>query len=313
MRTAIVGDTGFVGGNLAQSHAFEGRYNSKNIEQAFGTRPELLVYAGLPAAKYLANTDPAGDESVCKNAMENIRKIDPQRLVLISTVDVYEVPDGVTEDDPASLQNPGAYGRNRAKLEQLVRAAYPDALIVRLPGLFGNGMKKNFLFDFLTVTPAMLKADRYAQLAAHSALVKTAYAPAKNGFYVLTDAAKTTDKAALRTFFAASNFNALSFTDSRAMYQFYDLTNLWRDIAWALAANLKLLNLATQPISAGEIYAALTHGGTFQNELPSPPANYDMRTRYDALYHGENGYLYSKEDVLEAICAFVAAARKKEG
>ncbi|MEG2930546.1 MAG: NAD(P)-dependent oxidoreductase, partial [Ruthenibacterium sp.] len=273
----------------------------------------LLIYAGLPAAKYLANTDPEGDYAVCKTAMENIRKIDPQRLVLISTVDVYEVPDGVTEDSPASLQNPAAYGRNRAKLEQMVREAYPDALILRLPGLFGSGLKKNFLFDFLTVTPAMLKADRYAQLSAQSALVKDAYIPAQNGFYALTAAAKTTDKAALRAFFAAHDFNALSFTNSRSVYQFYDLTNLWRDIAWALAANLKLLNLATQPVSAGEIYAALTHGGVFQNELPSAPARYDMKTQYDALYHGENGYLYSKEDVLEAMCAFVAAARKKEG
>ena len=105
MRSALVGCTGFVGGNIAARHPFEGLYHSKNIGGAFGTRPELLVYAGLPAAKYLANTDPDGDLAVVKNAMENIRQIAPQRLVLISTVDVYAQPDGVDENIPADMDN----------------------------------------------------------------------------------------------------------------------------------------------------------------------------------------------------------------
>ena len=68
MKTMLVGSTGFVGGNLAASHAFDGAFHSADIERAFGARPELLVYAGLPAAKYLANTDPAGDLAVVERA-----------------------------------------------------------------------------------------------------------------------------------------------------------------------------------------------------------------------------------------------------
>ena len=315
MKTMLVGSTGFVGGNLAASHAFDGAYHSMDIEGAFGAQPELLVYAGLPAAKYLANTDPAGDLAVVEQAFRQIGQIAPRRLVLISTVDVYAAPQGVDEDTPADEENPAAYGRNRAKLERMVRTAYADALIVRLPGLFGKGLKKNFLYDMLTVTPAMLKAEKYEQLAAQSTLVREAYAPARAGFYALRGldarAAHT-----LRTWFAAQPFNALSFTDSRAEYQFYDLSHLWGDICTALDAGLTLLNLSTQPISAREVYARLadgrTNGGQFTNELPGAPARYDMRSRHAALFGGANGWCYEKETVLRDLRRFMDGERAKQ-
>ena len=52
---SLVGYTGFVGNNLDAATNFEGRYNSKNISDAFGTAPDLLIYAGVTAAKYPAN------------------------------------------------------------------------------------------------------------------------------------------------------------------------------------------------------------------------------------------------------------------
>lgn len=308
MRTALVGCTGFVGGNIAASHAFDGLYHSTDVEKAFHAKPELLIYAGLPAAKYLANNDAEGDWRVCENAFSNIQKIAPEQLVLISTVDVYEAPCGVDENTPASLENPEAYGRNRARLEKLVREQYPDALIVRLPGLFGAGLKKNFIYDFLTITPAMLKEEKYTQLSAQSELVKNAYAPAQNGFYKLC-----APSAALREWFAGNDFNALSFTDSRSVFQFYDLSRLWRDLSVALAARVPLLNLATEPVSAAELYEMLTHGGVFHNELAAAPAAYDMRTKYAPLFDGEGGYVCNKSEVLDAVRAFVSAARKSEG
>ena len=54
----LVGYTGFVGSNLAASHTFDGQFNSRNIQQAFGGRPDLLVYAGVRAEMFLANHDP---------------------------------------------------------------------------------------------------------------------------------------------------------------------------------------------------------------------------------------------------------------
>ena len=311
MKTALVGATGFVGGNLAASHAFDGLYHSTNVEKAYGTHPDLLVYAGMPAAKYLANTDPEGDWAVACGALENMRRIAPGQLVLISTVDVYRAPLGADEDTPADPDNPAAYGRNRARLEQAVREEFPEALIVRLPALFGAGLKKNFLYDLLTLVPAMLKADKYAELAAREALVARGYEDANNGFYRLC--AKGEDAAALRAWFEKNDFNALSFTDSRAEYQFYDLSLLWRDITIALAHGLTLLNLTAAPVRAGEVYEYLTHGGRFVNELPGEPARYDMRTKHAALFGGENGYCLGREEELARIAAFAAAARRQMG
>lgn len=310
MKTMLVGSTGFVGGNLAASHPFDGAYHSTDVESAFGAQPQLLVYAGLPAAKYLANTDPAGDLAVIERAFWQIGQIAPRRLVLISTVDVYAAPQGVDEDTPADAENPAAYGRNRAHLERLVRRAYPEALIVRLPGLFGRGLKKNFLYDLLTITPAMLKTEKYEQLAAENPLVRDAYAPARAGFYALRPLDAQTAHT-LRTWFASQPFNALSFTDSRAKYQFYDLARLWGDLCTALEAGLTLLNLAAQPVSAREVYAQLT-GGQFVNELPGAPARYDMRSRHAALFGGANGWCYEKETVLRDLRRFMEEERAKQ-
>ena len=85
---AIVGYTGFVGSNLTASGDFDAKYNSGNIREAFGTKPDLLVYSGLRAEKYLANNDPEKDMELIYQAEENISKISPKHLVLISTIDV---------------------------------------------------------------------------------------------------------------------------------------------------------------------------------------------------------------------------------
>ena len=221
----LVGCTGFVGGNLAAAHTFAAACHSTDIETCFGMQPELCVYAGVPAAMFLANADPEADLAVMRAARQNLQRIAPKKLVLISTTAVYADCRAKYEDDLPDVTNLSAYGKNRLQLEQWVRRDSPDALIVRLPALYGQGLKKNFLFDLHTITPAMLKPAKYDELAAKSALVRGSYALAENGFYKL---APGCDRAALKAFFAANDFNALAFTDARSRYQFYPLARLWR-------------------------------------------------------------------------------------
>ena len=132
----LVGYTGFVGSNIYQSGDFDKGYNSKNIKEAFGTKPDLLVYSGLPAEKFLANSNPDKDMDLIREAENNIKLIDPKQIVLISTIDVFEDPRNVNEKTEISTKSLQPYGYNRYKLECWVREKYPEALIVRLPALF---------------------------------------------------------------------------------------------------------------------------------------------------------------------------------
>ena len=298
----LVGSTGFVGGNLAAKHAFAAVCHSTDIAAQFGAKPDLCVYAGVPAAMFLANADPDADLAVMAAARENLRQIAPKQLVLISSIAVYADSRGKDEQSPMTPDGLPAYGRNRLQLERWVREDYPNALIVRLPALYGIGLKKNFLFDLHTITPAMLKPEKYNELAAKSLLVKTGYTLADNGFYKLNG---TADKTALKEFFAGNDFNALAFTDSRSRYQFYNLGRLWQDIEAARAAGLTMLHLCTPPISAAEVYTAVTGKADWTNELPKSPFDYDLRSRYAAVLGGSGDYLCTKEEELDDVTHFL--------
>ena len=96
----LVGSTGFVGGNLAAKHAFAAVCHSTDIAAQFGAKPDLCVYAGVPAAMFLANADPDADLAVMAAARENLRQIAPKQLVLISSIAVYADGRGKDEQSP---------------------------------------------------------------------------------------------------------------------------------------------------------------------------------------------------------------------
>jgi len=303
--TALVGYTGFVGSNIAKAagNEIQALYNSKNIQDAYGSNPDLLIYSGLRAEKYLANSAPDKDMELIVEAQKNIEKIAPRRLVLISTIDVFKAPFGVNEDSPIDTENLYPYGYNRYVLEQWVREHYPDALIIRLPGLFGDNIKKNFIYDFINVIPFMLKQEKMEELTLIDSEIVNYYKLYDNGFYKL-EAINESDREMLKEKFRKIGFSALNFTDSRSRYQFYDLRRLWNDIKLMLDNNILLWHPATEPVSAGELYAYLAKE-EFVNELSAVPANYDYRTIHGDLFGSSDGYVCSKEEILERIRDFV--------
>ncbi len=300
---SLVGYTGFVGSNLDAATNFEGRYNSKNFSDAFGSKPELLIYSGVPAAKYLANSAPEKDLEIILQAEENIKKISPKRLVLISTIDVFKNPVEVDEDSTIDMENLQAYGKNRRLLELWTQENFSDALIVRLPGLFGKNIKKNFIYDFIHKIPFRLTEKLFNELSAKETALKNFYVLQDNGFYQCKNLVGDEEKN-LQEIFEQLNFSALNFTDSRSVYQFYPLSRLWSDIEIALKNDLKILHLATEPIQVGELYKYLTEK-IFVNELPSQPANYDFRTKFANLFGGEKNYLLNKISVMKSVADFV--------
>lgn len=299
---ALVGYTGFVGSNICAHGTFDGLYNSKNIESAYGSSPDLLIYSGLRAEKYLANNDPEADLEQIKIAEANISRIAPKKLVLISTIDVFKNPVGVDENTAIDTEGLHAYGYNRYLLETWVRDNYPDALIVRLPGLFGVNIKKNFIYDYMNVIPFMLKEDKFMELSNREPALKSCYIKLDNGFY--KSVIDESSKLQMKEVFKSLGFTALNFTDSRSNYQFYNLANLNNDIEIALEASVKLWHPATEPVNAGELYKYLS-GNEFINELKGEPANYDYRTIHDSLFGGKNGYICDKVSVMEDIRRFI--------
>lgn len=298
----LVGYTGFVGSNIYAAGNFDAVYNSKNIEEAFGSNPDLLIYAGLRAEKYLANNAPEKDMELILQAEANIEKINPKKLVLISTIDVFKTPQGVDETSVVDTENLHAYGYNRYRLELWCREKYPDALIIRLPGLFGKNIKKNFIYDYINVIPYMLKAEKFEELEAVDPELKKYYLPQGNGFYRVNVSEE--DKKSLKDRFRKLGFSALNFTDSRSIYQFYNLGRLWTDIRTAMEVGITMWHPATEPVSAGEVYEYLA-GEQFVNELGGIPADYDYKTVYAEIFGGSQGYIQTKEDVLKEIKTFV--------
>ncbi len=303
--TALVGYTGFVGSNLYLSAGkqIQSVYNSKNIAQAYGTKPELLIYAGLRAEKYLANHAPDKDWQLIVQAEENIRRINPKKLVLISTIDIFRVPRDVDENTKVDTEGLAAYGYNRYQLELWAREAFPDALIIRLPGLFGANIKKNFIYDYMNVIPFMLSEQKLEELSGKDPQLKAYYELRDNGFYRVKNISEA-EKKLLKEKFRKLDFSALSFTDSRSKYQFYNLGRLWDDMQTALQNDLRIWHPATEPVSAGELYEFLT-GKKFVNELAGVPADYDYKTVYGGLFGGSDGYICDKRTVVREIRDFV--------
>jgi len=299
----LVGHTGFVGSNLKAQTTFDRLYNSQNIAEAFGTNPELLVYSGVRSEKFLANSDPEKDFEILQQALENIRKINPKKVILISTVDVYPQPIAVDESENLTGKDNQAYGKNRFWLEQQVEAEFSDHLILRLPALFGQNLKKNFIYDLIHIIPAMLSAAKYEELLARENWLADHYTQQPNGFYKLNPIAEA-DKAELKRRFLALGFTALNFTDSRGVFQFYNLGDLWADIQTAISNDIRKLNLATEPVSVDEIYQSV-FSKSFTNEILPAPPRYDFYTQHAEHFSNLPHYIRSKEVILDGIQKFI--------
>jgi hypothetical protein len=149
-RSALVGYTGFVGGTLHRARRFDVLINSKNANDLRGGEFDLVIHAGVPAVKWIANKDPAADRAAIDGIRAVLATMKIAELILISTIDVYPDPSAPLDEnadiDPAGNH---AYGRHRFELERWVRDRFANVRIVRLPALFGEGLKKNVVFDLL--------------------------------------------------------------------------------------------------------------------------------------------------------------------
>lgn len=312
---ALIGHTGFVGGTLVHQHAFEGLFNSANIAATAGRTFDTVVCAAAPGSMFEANRFPERD---ARRIDALIRQLDAlgavRRFVLISTVAVL---DGFAarDEETTAFETATPYGVNRRRLEVFVAERFPGALVVRLPALFGPGLKKNFLFDMINPLPSMMPPAGLAQLAeavgpSLASLVAALYPlDAQLGMHLLDRAALDASgkRAALEAGVIDAGLGALRFTHPDSRFQFYDMRGLWRDIGRGLDHGLPVLHLAPPPLSAGEVHLALT--GEAMADRGARVHVEDMRTGHAALWGKDGPYIASEVEVLDALTAFMAAQR----
>lgn len=146
---ALIGHTGFVGSNLVRQQHFDALFNSTSIGEIDGRHFTDVVCAGVGAVKWWANQNSDEDRARIEGLMAHLDTITADNFTLISTIDVYGTPIGVTEADQPALEGLHAYGANRAMLENWVSDRFRNHQIVRLPALFGAGLKKNAIYDLM--------------------------------------------------------------------------------------------------------------------------------------------------------------------
>jgi nucleoside-diphosphate-sugar epimerase len=148
MKTCLIGYTGFVGSTLLKSLSFDVCINRANLGALQDAEFDIVYCAGLPAEKWKANLAPEDDARNVATLMQALATVKARKFVLISTVDVYGQPIGCDEDDTVAMGT-HAYGKHRLEFEHFIQQRFARPLILRLPALFGHGLKKNILFDLL--------------------------------------------------------------------------------------------------------------------------------------------------------------------
>jgi nucleoside-diphosphate-sugar epimerase len=152
MSDALIGYTGYVGGSILRERPFDACFRSSDIDSIRGSQFDTIVCCGAPAEKWRANRDSDEDSARLATLTNALSYVRARRFVLISTVDVYPSPSGVDERTVIDATASQPYGRHRYELEEFCRGRF-DTTVVRLPGLYGHGLKKNAIFDLLNDRP----------------------------------------------------------------------------------------------------------------------------------------------------------------
>jgi len=184
-----------------------------------------------------------------------LQSVTIDELVHVSTVCVYGASDRCDEDTVSDPKMLTPYGRNRRWLEDELASTFPT-LRLRLPQLFGPGIKKGLVYDL-------------------------------------------------------ANDHRVECIRPDGVFQYYDLTRLWRDVNIARRAGLSVLNLATPPVVHRDLTSDVFGtelGETRDRPDESPFASMytrNMTTRHASFFGRSGDYLLTRDEELDAIRSFV--------
>jgi|AntAceMinimDraft_12_1070368.scaffolds.fasta_scaffold54875_2 hypothetical protein len=155
----LIGATGFVGQNyMWDSPATKPITREELNDSNRRVSCETLIIAAPSAEKWRANASPVEDLTATQRLVEKItQRFRPSRVLLFSTIDVYGTEFGANENSEPRPTTP--YGENRNFFASQLQSTFLHTTLVRLPGLYGFGLKKNLLYDILN--PRWEANDRF--------------------------------------------------------------------------------------------------------------------------------------------------------
>jgi hypothetical protein len=147
MTNALIGYTGFIGSNLCKSINFDFKINRNNLSSLLSMNFDQIICTGLPAEKWRANMYPNEDLLNINLLINALTKVNANKFILISTVDIYDTS-AICYENTSSFSL-DSYGKNRKYFEDFIMSKFSDFQIIRLPGVFGHGLKKNVIYDLI--------------------------------------------------------------------------------------------------------------------------------------------------------------------
>lgn len=147
-RTALIGYSGFVGSNIHAKQDFDDLYNTSNFDQIVGRHYDLVVSAVGRADSHRINQAPDEDRESLRRFAQVLQTVSIDELVHMSTVCVFDASDRCDEDTTSDAESLTPYGRHRLELERVLLDSF-GALCIRLPQLFGPGIKKGLIYDLM--------------------------------------------------------------------------------------------------------------------------------------------------------------------
>jgi sugar phosphate isomerase/epimerase len=147
MVNAIIGWTGYVGQTITSKFKNAELYNSTNIQDIKNKSFDEVYFCGMPAEKWKINQQPENDLKNTHNLIDILKTITVKRFILISTVDIFDCT--ISQNEYGNNLATHSYGKHRRLMEEFVESNFLVYNIIRLPGLFGKGLKKNIIYDLI--------------------------------------------------------------------------------------------------------------------------------------------------------------------
>jgi len=150
MAISLVGYSGFIGQQLMKDYGREvgNIYNSKNIKHLPDMKHDILIIAAPSATKWQANKNPKDDLAKVSKLIDVLKDVEAKEVIHISTCDIFDYSSKSLNFELEKTFSEQPYSKHRKMLEDAVKGL--NHRILRLPTVYGEGMKKNILFDLIT-------------------------------------------------------------------------------------------------------------------------------------------------------------------